>query len=1042
MGGSELNYAPNFEEEMSDVDSWLDALDLGNNAARVNPEQILFNPDLNKESTKLDADLKGYQRQGYTDQTLRGRKPSAHVSLDRFVADTARRLGLDEGAVGLRYFGFSELTDSAQKPTFEALTAALARAGLAEDLWQHVIDEPFFTIFEGGKTTVVAVGAKWGANGLEAISQEEVRNAVAHELGHVFFRNYLADALKDAKRRNALLSHLGLKSDVTDLQVEEAVAEAVREQVIGGKPAPKSLVGRIFEGIKSALGRLVGRDSVTLESLADHIVHRSNSSDGVAFFSGRRLLEGSARFGEGAWATMKDLYNAVVRTTHSWLRAQRGADGTPLKSFQLLADILRWTPGQSPVTRSLGGQLFDFEIAHGDYHQSYEQATTREFARYGNRVEAMLDSWAPAREKAPFWDAKKRAEIAEEQRQRQVAAVRDFVAGRDTEEARDLRRFFDELGRYFGPVLKRFDETKVLPRIFDQEALRTRKDDFLALLAERGLTEEDADRTYSILTLEQGSDYRNDAGQFFAPHFQRARMGDRLDAISDADLLPFLLIDSQPQAALWQYVHQAVKRTEFERRFGGWTYFDGNADFAPSDTLRPRLVTPADEALLRNAQPIRDDRGRVHYELERPDGKKQQVLWDQTAKYRLLRTLAAEDGASTAQLNYLLKTMEAELGRYGANFSPRIRAAQSALIAGMNWAVLPLSLTSQLTDLALPLLRSNGSFSAAWKGMRATIAEMRQAGDLTLAARANGVLAGNLRSYFASAYLDTPFLSAGAQKWNERLFKYNGMERATEFVRLFAFATGREWIKSLAAKNDAESNVQLQQLGLTRDDVAAWAAGQEKLDTGEGGLSDVDERVQQALNAFVEQSMFRPSASQRPAWASHPAAQLVWYLKSYMWSYADTVLSRTWREFQRMDGYGQKALMLALPALFMMPLAALGLALRDELRDELGSALPWRGPKREQEEAATDYAAKLVGRTGLFGPMQTLLDAGRASEYGSPYYLSLIGPFATMTDQILKRVATSGEGKTAEGVTDALLRITPVIGGLPQERKALVGWAF
>ena len=1068
LSGSELNYYQHVEEELGRLEARIDQMGLGNYAARVNQEQKLFNPDLNSAEVQWNADFKGHQYEGLKGLTVPGERkgkgdavpevkdlppPTARLSdvLHRFVAQTAAKLGLDARDVRLSAVDLAALKAAGKdsRTSFDDVMRDYGYAELAESVWQHAVEEPVFVVFDNGKPHIIAFDADLRTG--EKLSAEYLKDAVAHEMGHVYFREKVAPRLKTKRDRNALVEQLKEWNPEwnfsSNLLIEEAVAEVIRAKIVGEEaPSQKQLgnqtvLSKLVAAVKKAWTDLFGTDEDALSPMAEHNAMRASQLV-ARHLSGRKLLTGPVKFGKGAWDTMKDLYDAVVRTTHSWLRAQRGRDGKPLASFQLLADILRWTPGRSPQTRALGGQLFDFTTAGGNYHQSYEQAITREFARYGHRVEAMLDSWAPARERAAFWDAKKRAEIAEAQRVRQVEAVRDFVAGRDTRGAQDLRQFFADLGQYFGPVLKRYDPAKSLPRIFNQEVLRERKADFLALLGKNGVEGEEAERTYSILTLEQGSDYRNDAGQFFAPHFQRARMGDRLDAIADADLLPFLLIDSQPQAALWQYVHQAVKRTEFERRFGGWVYFDGAADFTPSDTLRPRLLTPEDAERMRDVAPTRNDRNQVVYELTRSDGKTQRVLWDQTAKYRLLRTIAAEDGASQAQLGYLLKTMEAELGRYGANFSPRIRAAQSALIAGMNWAVLPLSLTSQFTDLALPLLRSNGDFRAAWKGMKAAVAELRKAGDLTLAAKTNGVLAGNLRDYFASAYLDTPFLSAGAQKWNNRLFKYNGMEKATEFVRLFAFATGKEWIKSLAARNTAEASAQLEQLGLTRDDVAAWVTGQEKLDTGEGGLDDASERVQQALNAFVEQSMFRPSASQRPVWGSHPAAQLVWYLKSYIWAYADTILSRTGREFQRLDSYGQKALILALPALFMVPLAALGLMLRDEFRDELAGALPWRKPKREQDEDATDYAMRLIGRTGLLGPLQTLVDAGRAQEYGSPYYLSLIGPFATMADQMMQRVSASGGGQTAKGAADALLRITPLIGALPGERRALVDWAF
>jgi EAL domain-containing protein (putative c-di-GMP-specific phosphodiesterase class I) len=224
----------------------------------------------------------------------------------------------------------------------------------------------------------------------------------------------------------------------------------VRDQVVNSTPAPKSLAGRILDGIRSALNRLVGKDNVTLESLLEHIVHRTNPSDGTVYFSGRKLLNQSKDLGQGTWDTMKDLYSAVVRTSHSWLRAQRNSEGKGIEAFRLMADILRWTAGKAPQSRVLGGQLFDFSSTDGSYRISYEQATQRFFARFGHRVETMLNSWNPAKEKASIWNAQQRAEIAETQRQRQVQAVRDYVAGVKSEEAEQLRQYFDTLG---GPVI-------------------------------------------------------------------------------------------------------------------------------------------------------------------------------------------------------------------------------------------------------------------------------------------------------------------------------------------------------------------------------------------------------------------------------------------------------------------------------------------------------------------------------------------------------------------------------------------------------------
>lgn len=1094
LGGSELNYFATFEEEMSNLFAWIDQMGVGNHQARVQTESQLFNPDLGAEGKKWDADLRNYQREGHTQLAYRGEQPQS-TTLERtppappetppafdgkaagiakaqaqrkanamrrarerkplyqdlgpghpqtsetpmafgvnqeWVKQAVKTLGLDTKAMRITFVDLQALQDQQDKAS---VMERLGLADIAEQVWAHGAQEPFFTVLKGGQARVILMNGRFVDGKFQRATEEELQDALAHELGHVFFHQRMASALESSETRAKLVSLLQdrLPKDHTDLHIEEATAEVIRGWLQGettpAKPGQATLLGKLFKRLQDGLKALLGLHSakITLDDLLSHAAGRAaEHAEGFRNYSGRQLLadarQHGPQFAKDTWATAKALFDNLVRTAHSWLRNQRNIKGESIESFGLLADILRWTPGKAPRTRTLGGQLFDFTSTGEDsYHQSFEAATGRMFARWGTRIE---------RELHPL--------TLEEQRQ----AVADYANGVKTPHSEMLTRLFGDMGGYFGPVLRRYDPAKALPRIFDQTALKNRRDEFLTLLQEKGLTLDEAEQLLGQLTRESGSDYRADAGQFFAPHFQRARQGDHLDAIKDAELLPYLLVATQPQAALWQYTHQMVKRTEFERRFGGWVMLGENT--ALDDTRRPTLVSPTEAEQLKTMEPYKfTESGYPLYRIQRKvNGQIHDVkiMWDHTAKFRHLRALAAEQGASHAQLNQLTRVMEAELGRYGADFSPRLRTMQSAMVAGMNWAVLPLSLLSQPTDLALPLLRSNGNFKLAWRGMKLALKAMKEKdkNGLYLAARANGILAGNLREYFSSAYLDTPFLSAKAQKLNQTLFKYNGMEYATELVRMFAFAMGHEWIQDLATKQTAEAKEQLAQLGLDRADVLAWQQAQQRLDDGLSPTSPEVERVQQALNTFVEQSMFRPSASQRPTWASHPAAMLVWYLKSYIWSYADTILARTWRETKRMDSYGQKALMLSLPFLFMLPLAALGLLLRDELRDTL--PLPWRAPKRASatEDDSTEYMARLISRTGLFGPMQMLLDAGRASEYGNPYYLSLIGPFATMPDQLIRSVAGASDEYRAQAFTDALLRLAPVLGSLPQERRALL----
>ena len=91
-----------------------------------------------------------------------------------------------------------------------------------------------------------------------------------------------------------------------------------------------------------------------LDQLLADVAAKAAADPGQSYTA--KLLRGgpglcAKKLGEGTWSTLKDIHSAVVRSTHSWLRAQRNAQGAPIEAFRLLADVLRWTSGTTPATR-------------------------------------------------------------------------------------------------------------------------------------------------------------------------------------------------------------------------------------------------------------------------------------------------------------------------------------------------------------------------------------------------------------------------------------------------------------------------------------------------------------------------------------------------------------------------------------------------------------------------------------------------------------------------------------------------------------------
>ena len=84
---------------------------------------------------------------------------------------------------------------------------------------------------------------------------------------------------------------------------------------------------------------------------------------------------------------------------------------------------------------------------------------------------------------------------------------------------------------------------------------------------------------------------------------------------------------------------------------------------------------------------------------------------------------------------------------------------------------------------------------------------------------------------------------------------------------------GQQYLVRLAQKAKDGDETAIRHLGelqnnITPDEVLEWASankeGQRRFDT-EGG-----KKVQEALGRFVEESIVRPNAAERPVWASNP----------------------------------------------------------------------------------------------------------------------------------------------------------------------------
>ena len=420
------------------------------------------------------------------------------------------------------------------------------------------------------------------------------------------------------------------------------------------------------------------------------------------------------------------------------------------------------------------------------------------------------------------------------------------------------------------------------------------------------------------------------------------------------------LFSDQMDLTMMTYIRQGVKRAEYARRFG-----------ARSEKLQQFL----DEA--------------------RAEGASTENM---RSAYLYIDSMNGVIGESTNQrLSKLLR-----LGaRQGEVINPTYRTFTSLMIVIQNLAVLPLATLTSLVDPVGIMVRSQdtkATLAALRTGAREIAAEIRnlvgndpdaQRSEIRKLAEGMGTIEDHMTNEaleweYGSTYL-TPRLKAA----NEFFFKAIGLTQWTRVTRIMALAGGKEFIKRHVQRPNKNSDRFLRQLNITAADVRFDSNGdvlilsriQRETD---GVLTEAelarDDRVRNALNRFVNESILRPNAAQRPIWASDPNYALIFHLKSFMFSFHDRILRRAFQEAALGNAVPLVLLTAFVPAMLFA----------DILRDMIQFGLD--GNPRKARWGLEDHIWNATQRSGLNGIGQLVIDAKSDIQFGGFGYESMVGP--------------------------------------------------
>ena len=363
------------------------------------------------------------------------------------------------------------------------------------------------------------------------------------------------------------------------------------------------------------------------------------------------------------------------------------------------------------------------------------------------------------------------------------------------------------------------------------------------------------------------------------------------------------------------------------------------------------------------------------------------------------------DQLSENEQGHAIDAVDAIMGRVNPNMGANFRFINSwGLVANIT-TLLAFAVFASLPDFAGPVLRSK-EFSAFGNFGRELQSYFQNSEEASRFAKDIGVVSTDAINtmYINAGELD--FMSKNAKFVSEKFFKYTGLEWYTRFTRIFAAGMGRRFLmehQMRADQGDVRSQRFLKELNVTPAQIKAWNNSQNV---------EAHPEVKLALAQFVDESIVRPNAAERPVWASDPRLALVWQLKSFFYAYGKNIVGGVMREsssrVREGAGMNSATLPLLLAASTLLPLSMLGLDLRERFKVGLAWALPGVSPEDKNYRKSLDmewdkYSFEIIDRSGVLGPWALAAPLFMESKrYGDPFWISPLGPSAEKAYDLLK----------------------------------------
>ena len=355
------------------------------------------------------------------------------------------------------------------------------------------------------------------------------------------------------------------------------------------------------------------------------------------------------------------------------------------------------------------------------------------------------------------------------------------------------------------------------------------------------------------------------------------------------------------------------------------------------------------------------------------------------------------------------KALGAALGFYPP-LSEDMQKLSSAAQTIQIFTTLSLATISSIPELAAAVINTR-EFSGVFEGFKTIAATILDPKERWEFARDIGVISNDSLANAFMSESDMQYLTPTARAAANKFFEYTGLNLFTKFTRVFAAQMAQNFIVKHATTPNSRSGRFLNELGLDADVVKQWVS------EGKGFSTPSGLAVKQGLQKFVESTMLRPNAAERPMWASDPRYALLWQLKSFPYSYGQVVIGGVVREMKARQQEGRAAGKtggqiiaqdlaphMALFGLAVLPFAMLSLELKEKTKYAMKAMLPFREADasifKTDEMEWGEYFAAAYGSAGVFGPLALLTSAQTDVKWGKPP-VSVFGPTVDTLYQVL-----------------------------------------